>query len=101
MTDTPTQRSLILSIEAQQDIDRRLELLSQERGRDFAANWLETFSIWLAKLTDGIVLLGTSHPFSAQARSFPYKKQATILVEYTPTEMRIIRVYFAGQDWSA
>jgi hypothetical protein len=101
MTDISARRTLILTIEAQADVERRIDMLVRERGTGFAANWLETFSSWLTTLAHDGVILGTSHPFSKQARSFPYKKQATLLVEYTPTQMIIIQIYFAGQDWLA
>jgi hypothetical protein len=101
MTELPAGRVLILTIEANADVAQRGILLAQERGVDFAAVWLSSFSRWLRTLAHDTVILGTSHPFSDRARSFPYKKQATLLVEYTPTEMRIVRIYFAGQDWLA
>jgi hypothetical protein len=99
MTELPAGRALILTIEAKADVARRGALLSHERGVDFATVWLSSFFRWLTTLAHDTVVLGTLHPFSDQARSFPYKKQATLLVEYTPTEMRIVRIYFAGQDW--
>jgi hypothetical protein len=101
MTDLPARRALILTTEAQADVKRPIDTLTHERGLGFAANWLATFSSWLTTLAHDGMILGTSHSFSKQARSFPYKKQAKLFVEYTPREMIIIQIYFAGQDWMA
>ncbi len=101
MIDGSATRTLILTLEANSDVARRCALLAEERGPDFAVRWLDAFSRWLTVLSADQLVIGTSHPFSDHARSFPYKRQATLLVEYTPTEMRIVRIYFAGQDWLA
>ncbi len=71
----------------------------RERGENFASGWTQKLASWLKTLAADGVVLGTAHPFSATARSFPYKKQATILAEFTESDLRIIRIYFAGQDW--
>ena len=94
-----TDRRLVLAAAARRDVARRGRVLLRERGEEFATGWTETLVTWIRALTADGVILGTAHPFSATARSFPYKKQATILAEFTDTDLRIIRVYFAGQDW--
>jgi hypothetical protein len=44
-------------------------------------------------------VLGTL-PEDPSLRVFGYRKQASILAEFIPGELRVIQVYFRGQDWS-
>ncbi len=53
----------------------------------------------MERIAENGAVIGTALPSEPTLRSFPYKKQATILAEFTDTELRIVRVYFAGQDW--
>jgi len=79
-------RKLFLTERALEDIERRAVYLTTERGIEFAVLWSEALIDWLEK----IAFQGT----------FGYKRQATILADFHENELRIVRIYFAGQDWS-
>lgn len=96
-----TPKSLLLTEKALADIQRRTVYLSQERGTEFALVWSDAILTWLEKIAGSGVQIGTEHPSEKGVRTFGYKRQANILAEFLETELRIIRVYFPGQDWSA
>lgn len=74
--------------------------LASVRGATFALVWAEALLGWLEEIAETGVQLGTEHPTQKQFRTFAYKRQATILADFQERELRIVRVYFAGQDWS-
>jgi hypothetical protein len=92
-------RETRLSEFATEDIRRRVRLLRQKRGRPFSEDWQDGFLTWLERIAKNGAVIGTALPSETSLRTFPCKKQATILAEFTDTELRIVRVYFAGQDW--
>ena len=95
-----TPRKLLLTERALSDLKQRATYLSAERGPDFAMTWSDALLAWLENVADTGAQLGTEHPSQAGFRTFGYKRQATILAEFLETELRVIRVYFAGQDWT-
>lgn len=95
-----TPRALLLTERALSDIEQRAIYLSGERGYDFAMIWTDALISWLEKIAATGAQLGTEHPSEAAFRTFGYKKQATILAEFLETELRVLRIYFAGQDWT-
>jgi plasmid stabilization system protein ParE len=96
-----TPYRLAFSTPATADITLRIQFLSDQRGTDFGVQWSETFLSWLENLAVGGAIIGTRHPTRLGFRKFPFRGEATILAEYIRTELRIVRVYFAGQDWLA
>ena len=94
-----TPNRLVLSRQALADIASRGRILRAERGADFALAWTGAFLDWLDALARGGARIGTAHPRHPAFRSFGYRRQATVLAEFEAGEMRIVRVYFAGQDW--
>jgi plasmid stabilization system protein ParE len=96
-----TPRRLRLSARATQDLARRARVLSDARGRACAIAWTEAFLDWLDALATGGARLGTAHPVHARFRTFGYRRQATVLAEFADEELRVVRIYFAGQDWTA
>jgi hypothetical protein len=95
-----TPRKLVLSEIAISDIARRGRMLRQHRDSAFARAWTASFLSWLRGRAESGAQLGSQHPHDQNFRTFGYKRQATLLVEYTQDEMRVVRVYFAGQDWT-
>jgi hypothetical protein len=95
-----TPRRLLLDDQAARDIAARVRILRRERGAAFADNWMDALLGWLDALAEGGSVLGTAHPEDPSLRVFGYRKQASILAEFVPGELRVIRVYFRGQDWS-
>ena len=43
--------------------------------------------------------LGSAVKGKSSLRSFGYRRQATVLAEFRKGELRIVRVYFRGQNW--
>lgn len=95
-----TPRRLLLDDQAARDIAARARILRRERGPAFAEAWIDTLLSWLDALAEGGAVLGTAHPEDPSLRVFGYRKQASMLAEFAPVELRVIRVYFRGQDWS-
>ncbi len=96
-----TPRELKLTERTIGDIERRAHYLAHERGAEFARVWIGALIDWLEKIAEGGALLGTEHPTEKPFRTFGYKRQATVLAELQNDEIRVIRVYFAGQDWTS
>lgn len=96
-----TPNRLVLTDKAQIDIARRARRLRRERGPAFALVWVDALFEWLEQIADGGARIGTAHPKHPDFRTFGYKRQATILAEFAGGELRVVRVYFAGQDWTA
>jgi plasmid stabilization system protein ParE len=92
-------RQLVLRVAALRDIARQETRLRQLRGSDFARNWTEALLDWLEYRAALGAQFGTSHPRQPGYRTFGYRRQATILVEFTEDAMDIVRVRFAGEDW--
>jgi plasmid stabilization system protein ParE len=89
-----------LSEAAVADLSRRSRVLRQHRGTEFARAWVAGFFAWLRGCAGSGAQLGTEHPRHPGFRTFGYRRQATLLVEYGEGELRVIRIYFAGQDWT-
>jgi plasmid stabilization system protein ParE len=95
-----TPRRLLLDDQAARDIAARARILRQKRGPAFTRAWVDTLLAWLNALAEGGAVLGTAHPEDPTLRVFGYRRQASVLAEFVPGELRVIRVYFRGQDWS-
>jgi hypothetical protein len=95
-----TPRRLLLDDQAARDTATRARILRRERGVAFADNWVDVLLSWLDALAEGGAVLGTAQPQDPSLRVFGYRRQASILAEFVPGELRVIRVYFRGQDWS-
>jgi hypothetical protein len=95
-----TPRRQLLADQAARDIAARARILRRERGAAFAGTWVDTLLSWLDALAEGGAVLGAAHPEDPSLRVFGYRRQASILAEFAPGELRVIRVYFRGQDWS-
>ena len=93
-------RRLNISLAARRDLERREDYLARQRGWVFAASWSSDFVASLTKTAATGAVVGTRHPRRSRLRSLNYKKQATVLVEFTEDELRLARIYFPGQDWS-
>ena len=93
------RRALKLRRAAIRDLAARERLLARERGAVFAQRATDQLLAWLARVADGGAELGTAHDSRAGMRTFGYRRQATVLVRYTATEMQVVRVYFRGRDW--
>lgn len=94
-----TPRELTLSTAARLDIARHGRVLARARGRDFAETWVLDFTAWLRRQAELGAVIGTEHPRRPGLRTFGYRRQATLLVQYSEAGIRVVRVYFAGQDW--
>jgi hypothetical protein len=92
-------RKLNLLPDAVGDFERRLAYLLQQRGYRFARSWGDDLLTWLEQCATNGAVMGTAHPMKVGTRTFPYRNQATILAEYTESDLWIIRLYFPGQDW--
>lgn len=95
-----TPRRLLFDPRAVRDLERRARILRAERGRAFADAWTEALLAWLEKIAAGGAQIGTAHPVHAGFRTFGYKRQATILARFSDTDLRVVRIYIAGQDWA-
>lgn len=95
-----TPNRLVFTAVARDDLSARARFLRTERGPAFADVWTEAFIDWLENLAEGGAQIGSAHPRHPTFRTFGYKRQATVLAEFADAEMRIVRVYFPGQDWS-
>jgi len=95
-----TPRRLLLDDQAARDIAARARILSWERGAAFVEAWIDTLLSWLDALAERGAVLGTAHPEDPSLRVFGYRRQASIVAEFAPGELRVIRVYLRGQDWS-
>jgi hypothetical protein len=93
-------RRLTITAAAARDLDRRVRYLTLVRGGEFAAANVRDLTTWLESLASGGAQLGTALGRDPTTRTFGYRGQATIVVRYFPTEMRVIRVFFTGQDWT-
>jgi plasmid stabilization system protein ParE len=92
-------RKLILRVAALRDVARREARLRELRGPDFARIWTEALLIWLEHRAATGAQFGTAHPTHPGYRTFGYRRQATILAEFTEDAMDIVRIRFAGEDW--
>jgi plasmid stabilization system protein ParE len=95
-----TPRRLLLDERAARDIANRARVLRRERGALFADAWIDALLGWLDGLAAGGAVVGTAHPEDPSLRVFGYRRQASILAEFAHGELRVIRVYLRGQDWS-
>lgn len=93
-------RRLVLTEEAIADVAGRGRVLRQARGEAFARDWVVAFLEWLRGCAESGAQYGTAHPRHPELRTFGYRRQATVLAEFAEGELRVVRVYFAGQDWA-
>ena len=70
-------------------------------GAAFALAWVAALFDWLSRLAESGAQIGTAQSRHPGFRSFGYRRQATILAEFAGGELRVVRVYFAGQDWTS
>ena len=94
-----TPKSLVLRDSALQDIVRHEKRLAEVRGEAFAAAYTEALLRWLERLADLGAQYGTAHPRHPGYRTFGYRRQATILAEFSNDAMDVVRIRFAGEDW--
>jgi plasmid stabilization system protein ParE len=92
-------RRLILRVAALRDLARHEARLRHLRGAAFAEGWIEALFIWLEHRATLGAQFGTAHPTHPDYRTFGYRRQATILAEFTEDAMDVVRVRFAGEDW--
>jgi hypothetical protein len=90
---------LLLRRAALQDIARHEARLRELRGADFARRWREALVDWLDHRATLGAQFGTAHPRHPGYRTFGYRRQATILAEFSDGAMDVVRVRFAGEDW--
>jgi plasmid stabilization system protein ParE len=92
-------RRLVLRVSALSDIAGHEARLRELRGSDFARNWTDALLDWLEHRAALGAQFGTSHPQQPGYRTFGYRRQATILAEFSEDAMDVVRVRFAGEDW--
>ncbi|MER2508989.1 MAG: hypothetical protein ABTQ27_09530 [Amaricoccus sp.] len=92
-------RKLFLRDGALRDLARHERRLSTVRGRDFAEAWSEALLDWLEYRAALGAQFGTAHPKHPGYRTFGYRRQATILAEFSDGAMDVLRIRFAGEDW--
>jgi plasmid stabilization system protein ParE len=80
---------------------RRERYLAKLRGRAFAQASVDALLARLEKLADHGAQLGTAAGDDPAVRSFGYARQATIVARFSPGELRVLRVFFKGQDWAS
>jgi len=93
-----TPRRLRWSRRAARDLAGRASLLSRERGIDFAEAYCGSLIAWLLRLAESGAQLGTAVGMDPALRVFGYRRQASILAHFTESEIRVVRIYFRGQD---
>jgi plasmid stabilization system protein ParE len=93
-------RKLILRAAALRDLARHEARLRELRGAAFASSWTESLLVWLEHRAALGAQFGTAHPKHPRYRTFGYRRQASILAEFTEDAMDVVRVRFAGEDWS-
>jgi plasmid stabilization system protein ParE len=94
-----TPRRLILREDALRDILRHESYLRALRGSAFAEAWSEGLLDWLESRAALGAQFGTDHPMHPGYRTFGYRRQATILAEFTDDAMDVVRIRFGGEDW--
>lgn len=92
-------RALRVRRAALEDLLERERGLAHARGVAFARQATDELLNWLEKIAAMGVQLGTEHGVREGMRTFGYRRQATILVRYTRSEMQVVRIYVRGQDW--
>ncbi|MDJ0824949.1 MAG: hypothetical protein QNJ16_05540 [Rhodobacter sp.] len=93
-------KGLILFRAALADLGRRQDYLSGIRGQEFAETWKNDLLEWVLDLAETGAVYGTRHPKRGHLRTVNFRKTATLLVDFTETELRVVRIYFPGQGWS-
>ena len=76
-------KRLVLRDSALRDLARHEKRLAAVRGDAFAEAWTEALLRWLEKLADLGAQYGTAHPRHPGYRTFGYRRQATILAEFS------------------
>jgi hypothetical protein len=92
-------RRLIVRVAALRDLARHEARLRELRGADFAGDWTEALLVWLEHRAALGAQFGTSHPKHPRYRTFGYRRQATILAEFTEDALDVVRIRFAGEGW--
>ena len=84
---------------AARDLRRRKRILREERGAAFAEGSIDKLVSKLEAVASGGAQLGTTVAEDPAIRTFGYAKHATILARFEPGTLRVLRVFFKGQDW--
>lgn len=85
---------------AARDLNRRERFLREVRGDAFARTARENLIGWLEELAQGDAQPGTALGDDPSIRSFGYLERAIIVARFSPGELRVLRVFFTGQDWT-
>ena len=93
------RRRLTLRDGALRDLARHEHHLGAVRGIAFAEAWSEALLGWLESRAAVGAQFGTAHPRHPGYRTFGYRRQATILAEFTDSAIDVVRIRFAGEDW--
>ena len=92
-------RRLDLSSRAQRDLLRRGHYLAEVRGEGFAERSVSELLGWLRNLAETGAQVGTATDHDPRVRTFGYAGQATIVARFEVNTLRVLGVYFKGQDW--
>jgi plasmid stabilization system protein ParE len=92
-------RRFVLTVRAEKDVARRARYLAEVRGDAFAEACTADLLAWLRKLADSGAQLGTSYGEDPRLRAFGYARQATIIARFERSTLRVLAIYFKGQDW--
>ena len=63
----------------------------------FAAEWTELLIGWLERRAALGAQVGTSHPTIPAYRTFGYRRQATVLAEFAPGALTVVRIAVLGR----
>lgn len=94
-----TPRVLVVTDLAKRDLGQRRRYLREARSRDFAERSIDELLSKLEAIADTGAQLGTSYGDDPRIRAFGYAGQATIVARFEPGTLRVLRIYFTGQDW--
>ena len=85
---------------AAEDILRRTEYIAEAAGPAAAERSADALLRWLERIAESGAQVGTEWPEDARLRTFGYRRQGTVLAEFDADTMVVVRIYFAGQDWT-
>jgi hypothetical protein len=93
-------RRLVIVAAANGDVRRRARYLSGIRGVAFGERFAVELRARLESIADTGAQLGTAVGDDPAVRSFGYDAQATVIARFAPGELRVLRIFFTGQDWA-
>ena len=73
--------------------------MREARGASFAESSIAKLVSRLEAIANGGAQIGTAVADDPAVRAFGYAKQATIVARFEPGTLRVLRVYFKGQNW--